>query len=409
MIDQESFVELVHGALAHLYDHAYLQGHPLAESLAPETMPDARGRALRRLLLHGLQDLKPPPEAPLDSPGWRHYQYLYLRYVEAKPVAEIAGGLAVSERQTRRRHRDALTALARVVWDHWRAMNVVAGESSRAPNLPTPSAPDSPLDTELRWIGGGPVSSTDVAEMIEGALAIVGRLANQYAIEISFVGPAPAAPVLGDRGILRQALVGALVYAIQHAVDRRVMVSVASSLDQSTITVKSSQRTPRSAGVVSPQGELGDVRRLLRAWQGELTLRTEASDLIVELTFPSARPRGILIVDDNPDVCQLYRRYLGSSGYQVVEASSGDAALQLITELRPACIVLDVMMPIRDGWEILQVLRGQPDSRDIPVLVCSVLQQRELALSLGATDFLAKPISQQGLLAALTRCCRFES
>jgi CheY-like chemotaxis protein len=406
MIDRESFAELVHSALAHLYDHAYLKGHPLAQPLVSPT-PDERGRALRRLLLHAIQDLKPPLDAPRQAAGWRHYQYLSLHDVEAKPVAEIAGGLAVSERQTRRRHRDALDALARVLWDQWQAL--AGAEDDRGSHLAAPTSPaSSPLEVELRRIPARADGATDAIEVIDRALSIVGRLADRRGVEVAFARPAAAAPVQGEHVILRQAVVGALVYAIQRADVPSIAISATPNPEWSVIAVR--YRRPAPATRATPaDGELDDVRRLLRTQQANLALRAEADLLVVELILRTASPRRILVVDDNPDMCQLYRRFLRESGYEVVEARSGDAALQLLDELSLSGVILDVMMPRRDGWDILQVLRGQRHARELPVLVCSVLQQRELALSLGATDFLPKPVTQQMLLEALARCCGPES
>jgi CheY-like chemotaxis protein len=407
MMDRESFAELVHSALAHLYDHAYLQGHPLARPLV-SAMPDERGRALRRLLLHAIQDLKPPLDAPPEAPGWRHYQYLYLRYVEAKPVAEIAGGLAVSERQTRRRHRNALDALARVLWDQWQAL--AGAEDDRGPGVPSPptSRASSPLEVELRRIRAGADGAADAVEVIDRALGVVSRLADQRGVEVAFARPPTAAPVRGEQAILRQAVVGALVYAIQRAAERSIAISATPGPEWSAIAVRFRRPAPVTRAPPA-DGELDDVRRLLRTQQADLALRAEADALVVELILRTARPRRILVVDDNPDMCQLYRRFLRGSGYEVVEARSGDAALRLLDELSLSGIILDVMLPLRDGWDILQVLRGQSHARELPVLVCSVLQQRELALSLGATDFLAKPITQRALLEAMARCWGPES
>jgi CheY-like chemotaxis protein len=266
------------------------------------------------------------------------------------------------------------------------------------------SRASSPLEAELRRLGAAPAEATDAVEAIDRALGIVGRLATQHAVEFTYARPDAAAPVLADPVLLRQAVVGALVYAIRHAAGHPIALSAASDRARTTIAVRVPGATPATPST-PPRGELEDVGRLLGTQQGSLGLRDEGGDLVVELNLTAARPPSLLIVDDNPDMCQLYRRFLRGSGYQVIEARSGDAALALLAEQRPAGIVLDVMLPVRDGWDILQTLRGQAEAGDVPVLVCSVLQQRELALSLGATDFLAKPITQRALLEALARCC----
>ena len=85
-------------------------------------------------------------------------------------------------------------------------------------------------------------------------------------------------------------------------------------------------------------------------------------------------------------------------------AKEGEEGLRLATEGQPDIIVLDVMMPQKDGWEVLQTLHNSEATRHIPVIVCSVLDDARLALSLGAVDHLAKPVTRSRLLQALARC-----
>ena len=108
-----------------------------------------------------------------------------------------------------------------------------------------------------------------------------------------------------------------------------------------------------------------------------------------------------MVVDDNEDILELFRGYLSPHHYRVVTAQTGQDALSLARRLRPYAITLDLMMPDQDGWDLLQALLNQPDTQHIPIIICSVLTQKELALSLGATAFLEKPISEDTLLLAL--------
>jgi CheY-like chemotaxis protein len=113
----------------------------------------------------------------------------------------------------------------------------------------------------------------------------------------------------------------------------------------------------------------------------------------------------VLLVDDNSDILELYQRYLQQRYYQAVPVQSGGEALRLASQLQPHAIVLDLMLPEQDGWEILQRLTNHPDTQSIPVVICSILRARQLALALGAAAFLEKPVDQVeflGLLDTLT-------
>ncbi len=119
-----------------------------------------------------------------------------------------------------------------------------------------------------------------------------------------------------------------------------------------------------------------------------------------ELQLPVAR-RTVLVIDDNEDMLQLFHAYLSPHGYHVITAQSAPEAIEKVHEFQPYAVTLDLMMPEHDGWGILQTLLANSSTNNIPVIVCSVLKQKELALSLGATAYLEKPITEQSLLLAL--------
>ncbi|MGH2458984.1 MAG: response regulator, partial [Chloroflexota bacterium] len=114
--------------------------------------------------------------------------------------------------------------------------------------------------------------------------------------------------------------------------------------------------------------------------------------------------RSVLVVDDNADSQHLFTRYLEARGYHVLTAGNGEEALRITLHEHPDAILLDVMLPSSDGYEVLQALASEPSIGRVPIVVCTVLKQRDLALALGATEFLAKPVTQGELLGTLDRC-----
>lgn len=109
----------------------------------------------------------------------------------------------------------------------------------------------------------------------------------------------------------------------------------------------------------------------------------------------------ILCIDDDPDVLEILRKYLVPEGYSVVTAMSGDEGIQIATKLRPNLITLDIMMPQKDGWQVLRELKQNPATREIPVLIHSMIDNKPLAISLGARDVLPKPVEASQLLAVV--------
>jgi PAS domain S-box-containing protein len=106
----------------------------------------------------------------------------------------------------------------------------------------------------------------------------------------------------------------------------------------------------------------------------------------------------ILLVDDDPQIHQLVGTMLTREGYRVEYAGGGSEALVRASALEPAMILLDVMMPQVDGWTVLAALKAEPKLADIPVVIISLLDERPLGLSLGAAEFLTKPIDRAKLI-----------
>jgi signal transduction histidine kinase/CheY-like chemotaxis protein len=112
-----------------------------------------------------------------------------------------------------------------------------------------------------------------------------------------------------------------------------------------------------------------------------------------------------LVIDDEAGARELIRRALEKDGFHVTCAADGDEGLSLARDIRPAAITLDIMMPGRDGWDVLADLKSDEDLADVPVVMISVLDDEGTAYSLGATDFVRKPIDRRKLsevLAAAT-------
>ena len=113
----------------------------------------------------------------------------------------------------------------------------------------------------------------------------------------------------------------------------------------------------------------------------------------------------VLVIDDDPDVRDLLSRHLDKSGYRVATAAGGDDGLKRARELRPDAITLDVLMPGTDGWAVLSALKDDAELSTIPVIMVSMLDDRSLGYSLGAADYLNKPVEQGRLLSVLRKHC----
>jgi signal transduction histidine kinase/CheY-like chemotaxis protein/PAS domain-containing protein len=164
-------------------------------------------------------------------------------------------------------------------------------------------------------------------------------------------------------------------------------------------------------------------RRFCQMMGGDITVTSEAGqgstftirlpvDAQESVSPPAAAPRTkpveapkeaqlILVVDDDLTVREVVGRYLERAGFSVVTADGGQEALRLARELRPAAITLDIMMPGMDGWTVLAAIKGDPELADIPVVLVSIVDEKNRGFSLGATDYLVKPVDREKLTRML--------
>ena len=113
----------------------------------------------------------------------------------------------------------------------------------------------------------------------------------------------------------------------------------------------------------------------------------------------------ILVVDDDATVRELVVRHLERAGFAVVAARGGQEGLRLVRELRPAAVTLDIMMPDLDGWTVLAAIKGDPALASIPVVLMSIVEEKNRGYALGAADYLVKPVDRTNLVETLTSIC----
>jgi hypothetical protein len=109
----------------------------------------------------------------------------------------------------------------------------------------------------------------------------------------------------------------------------------------------------------------------------------------------------LLVIDDDASARDLLSRTLAKEGFRVATASNGDDGLRLARELQPVAVTLDVMMPGLDGWAVLSRLKADPETAQIPVVMCTILRDEAMAFSLGASDFITKPVDRERLVGLL--------
>jgi len=107
--------------------------------------------------------------------------------------------------------------------------------------------------------------------------------------------------------------------------------------------------------------------------------------------------KAVLAIDDNPEGIDLIKKYLGEE-YRVVGLLSGEKAVEKAKEVKPLAITLDILMPKKDGWQVLRELKDTRETQDIPVVILSIVDDKRLGFSLGATEYIVKPVEKEVLL-----------
>jgi signal transduction histidine kinase/DNA-binding response OmpR family regulator len=132
------------------------------------------------------------------------------------------------------------------------------------------------------------------------------------------------------------------------------------------------------------------------------TLNGESESDSVEEEIPEERTRKVVVaIDDDPAVITLYKRFLEKQNYEVIGISYDQNIISQIKEIDPFAILLDVLLPGKDGWSIIQQLKDNPFTKDVPVIICSIVSDKNRGFSLGAADYLIKPIAENELIEAL--------
>jgi CheY-like chemotaxis protein len=394
MSNQEEFLQQVRDVLNHLYDYPYLENHPLALRYWPESGAAGPNRAqrLHRFLLESIEALHPPTARAKDTLQARCYLLLVYRYVEEQPLEDIMREFGYSRRQFFREQRKAVEMLAASL-----------GEKLPQPSL-APDESNDPLDAEVERVLARR-RAVDPVEVIQGVSEAAGYLAKQAGVVLEYDLSSRLPSIYGSRTLLRQVFLSALSHLITHPGTQQVHLRMYPQEQRviAELITRLDPATRRPGNVVDCQEpDLDAVRRLVESVDGRwLGSEVKAEGYTYSFDFPTDRQKVLLVVEDNEAVIRAFRRYLVGYNYQVIGATTGAEALRLAHEVNPVAITLDVMIPSQDGWEILQALKKDPATEHIPVVICSVLEDPDLAHSLGAAAYLRKPIAQADLLAML--------
>jgi CheY-like chemotaxis protein len=405
ILPDPEFVQEVRSALAHLFDYAYLQNHPLANRLTIGQKFDAVTRAqhLRRTLLDAIEALR--PQTPMRTDDARAYALLAYRCVDGLAMPEIEEKLALSRRQAYREYAKGVEAVAGQLWDQLRHQTTDENQPEPPAQLQRLAVAQAEVERLRKDVRAEPLMLGDVLDDVKRLLA--PRL-QRIKVRIQITGLDTCPPVLSDRTMLRQALLNLFSHAVDTVAGVEafcVTVTPVTGKVQMDITALAHALPPPrlQSGTKREGVALAVAQNLIEAQGGRVVLAAPPAPWQAGLILPAAGNTTILVVDDNENLIALFQRYLGGRRINMLGATTGAEAVATAVKYLPQAILVDVMMPQQDGWDVLQMLQANPTTQPIPVIICSVLNEPELALALGASDYLTKPVSQTALLSVLRR------
>lgn len=389
------FEENVRNALLHYGDSARLCTNPLLDRLSARHLPiEDRLGELRAALRQAINSLRPPDTVPYSHADWLPYRVLWGRCIQRRNPLQIGDELGLSRATFYRYQAQAIQVVCRVLWERIEA-------SSSPPSLSGVPAVEPPTESPPRW--GPPARErVDLQALVAGVQSDMQALLERQNVTLHVRLCENASVIYGDGATLRQIVLNALAAALRLSTGPTLRLEITATPQETRWEIQADAQGRAPVTAASDQHpELDLCAALLQPYGGQITWAESPTGFSLRFTLPTLRPPKVVVVDDDQDTLALYERYLRRAGLDLQIASDSARLWALLEEGYPDLIVLDVLMPHEDGWMVLQRLQTLPETAEIPVIVCSVLAQPSLALTLGARQVLLKPISESALLQAV--------
>lgn len=380
----ESFIEQVKEALEKLYDFQALQQNSLTWSFDSQLSDSHMTGAhqLRGQLIEAIESLNPGQNVAANSGTVRIYNLIYMHYVGRLTIQQAAWEVGVSLRQAYRDLRHGQELVSAVLWHK---LNTDASEAA------SPQQVISSVNAELMRLGDN-TTITALQEMLDSAVRPIQILADKYSVLIEVESPASPIMLTTNLVMAQQILTHILSQIIQQVRPPSLSIHL---LDDADFMRMQYATDAQPILHVEPI-----IQQMMDQIDWEIHYRV--ADGVQEVCLKSCQRKAlILLIDDNEGLSHLLQRYLTDDAYTVMSAPNTEEGLRLIQQLQPDVIILDVMMPGIDGWELLQRLRTNRETQLIPVIICSVINDPELAFALGASQYVPKPVTREALRTAL--------
>ena len=403
MVSYREFERELEEALRHLHDPDYQPCEALCAAIGCDFGDGIP--AVRAAILRAIEGLRPSPSSPPAAPSKQVYDLLYNRFVLKLTQEETAYRLNVSRRTVNRLQHKAAHALAGALWSHSQTAERVARDLPQGDDvLPTventsgAQTPDwrSQMQRELDSLQTkAPDAWCDVEEGIGNVLGFVDSLASKLGIHVEARSVQSGLVAAIHPVLLHQVLLSVLRRFAPFVSDGQV--AVYARLEDGNVKITLTGATAVTDGL----SERSLTSGIPTSKDVSIEACVDGTQAFVWISVPSMGKVTVLVVDDNEDMARFYRDCTIGTRYHIIHVAQGGDLFEAIDATKPDIVVLDVMLPDVDGWRLLMRIHEDPATRSIPVIICSVVQEEDLALSLGAARYLPKPVRPREFIQAL--------
>lgn len=358
---------------------------------------------LQQTLTQAIASLQPDAERSDRLPLLRAYEILHYRYVQQCSQQEVADQLGVTVRHLKREQKRALEILASRLGERY-GLYVELGTEPEDDAEPQSEQELPTTGGDLRWLKELlPSQPSKLSDVAPSVVRLVGLLARQHEVELRVEDMVGVPDVAARSVAVRQMLLGLLTVGIRHVTGGTLTMSASSASWQVAVQVEGFSGRRAMAQSPDDSDSLNMVRQMADACAGNLDAALSDGSFRATLNLPAAAQVPVLVIDDNPEILDLLQRYATGTRYRVITEQNPGSISAVVGDVLPRVIMLDVMMPEVDGWELLGRLRQHPLTSHVPIVVCTILAQEELAMSLGVSAFLRKPVQRRDFLQILDR------
>ena len=403
MLLSELFEGNLQDTLAHLYASDF-QPHGIVYRVL-DCNPQNGVLSVQASLIHQIETMNPPAHIPSTAHVRRAYDVLFNRFVLGLTQEETAEQLHVSLSTARRAQLAATHLLAMRLWASFQARQ---SRTERGKGIsPVPPREEnhgmswqSQVRQDLASLDTT-IAEADVEQAIRYVVELVSGILESRGISLTAEETGSHLVAAIHLAAFRQILVMATGLFLRNAATGDVTIDAARDSEYVRLVLTGPAAVGEHQSV-----DCGLIREILDWYGGTLDIAQDENHLSLVITLPSVGDVLILVVDDNPDMLHFYRRCVEGTRYRICHEYHGKRVFEAVEAHTPDVIVLDIMLPDVDGWELLSQLHQHPRTESIPVIVCSVIREEELAIALGAAAYLPKPIRHQRFLQALDQVTR---